>query len=244
MRRPRGRDVAAARLLGASLVLVGLAACSTRAPVDPLAAVEALIRCGSHDCLTRALGLAQELHRRLPERADVRDDAVRAALLLALRERQLGIVDDSPLAAARDLLEPCDDCRELHMLASEVELVRTHAGGVHEDLSRSGIDWQRRESIRMALARWRVEQQERLRTDPAVAALCLGLALPRRPGGEPPRVEPGKGCAGDAHPKSPLVLFSRAVAKGGGLLQRGGLCLQRRPEGPGHGPGRAGGGAP
>jgi len=103
MRRPRGRDVAAARLLGASLVLVGLAACSTRAPVDPLAAVEprraaveALIRCGSHDCLTRSLGLAQELHRRLPERADVRDDAVRAALLLghgARAERRLGVAE-------------------------------------------------------------------------------------------------------------------------------------------------------
>jgi len=222
MRKPIGRNVAA-RLLGPTVALAWLSACSARAPVpDPLppdeprrSEIEALVRCGSHDCLTRAFALAREHRRREPTRHDLRADAARVGLLLALRERQLGILGEEPLATARELLERCGDCCDLRLLADGVELLGVSTGGVHEDLARTSFDWRRHETTRDSLERWREEQRSKLRTDSAAVAFCLGLALPVHPGGQPSRAGLETRCDVEAHDESPLVLFSRAMARGG-----------------------------
>jgi tetratricopeptide (TPR) repeat protein len=237
MDRSAGRDGAAARRLGTGLVLAWLGACSARAPVvAPPAAVapdrteiDALVHCGSHECLSRALELAQERHRRLPERADFRDDATRVALLLALRERQLGILGDRGLTAAHELLAPCVGCAELRMLARGVELTGPNVGGVHQDLPRADFDWRRLERTREAIARWRLEGLEQFRSDPAASALCLGLTLSGSPGEERPPADPGARCGAEAHDECPLVLFSLALARGGDpTLARRALTLEPR----------------
>jgi tetratricopeptide (TPR) repeat protein len=212
-----------ARWLGAGLALAWLeGGCSARSPVDsPVevhpdgAEIEALVRCGSEECLSRALELALDRHQRFPTRADVRNDAARVALLLALRERQLGILGDRGLTAARELLASCVDCAELEMLARGVELTRPNVGGVHQDLTRGDFDWQKLDSTREVLERWRVGGLEQFRADPVASAFCLGLTLSAAPGGGRLPSEPEAICGADAHQESPLVLFALALAKGG-----------------------------
>ncbi len=97
------------------LVVLGLAASAacapTRlAPVDPsiaaratLAAADALVRAGCFDCLADALTQYESL-RKVPAVSEpATAGAVRAAALLALRERELGTTDTGFLQKAREL---------------------------------------------------------------------------------------------------------------------------------------------
>ena len=81
-----------------------------------LDAADALVRVGCLDCLTDALH-AYDTIRAVPNLPPAAADAahlgsVRAALLLDLRERELGTTDDGYLRRARELLAQRDDLRQ------------------------------------------------------------------------------------------------------------------------------------
>src|SRR5579872_368612 len=100
------------RPLCAIAILVALAACSpSRRPVvapqpsaaQRLAAVDAELRAGCLDCLTDAFLQYDRLRAEPAVRDAATAGAVRAAVLMFVRERELGMVDDGYLARARTL---------------------------------------------------------------------------------------------------------------------------------------------
>lgn len=98
------------RLPCAIAILVALAACSpSRRPVaapqpsaaERLAVVDAEVRAGCLDCLTDAF-TEYDVLRRDPAAADgATAGAIRAAVLIAVRERELGMIDEGYLGRAR-----------------------------------------------------------------------------------------------------------------------------------------------
>src|SRR5262245_19436183 len=97
-------------------VLLGLSACSKppvkAAPAGPppptpaqrLASADALVREGCLDCLIDAFG-QYELLRAVPSAAEVGTaGAIRSAALIALRQRELGMVEEDYNQRARMLL--------------------------------------------------------------------------------------------------------------------------------------------
>ena len=78
-------------------------------PAQRLASAEASVRQGCLDCLIDAFG-EYELLRSLPGAAAAgTGGAIRTAALIALRERELGMNDDSYLQRARSLLATSPD---------------------------------------------------------------------------------------------------------------------------------------
>jgi tetratricopeptide (TPR) repeat protein len=97
------------------------AACAPKrpAPVDPtitaratLADADALVRVGCFDCLTGALQQYESVRAVPAVGAAATAGAVRAAGLLALRERELGTTDSGYLERARELAAASDDLRQ------------------------------------------------------------------------------------------------------------------------------------
>ncbi len=97
------------------------AACAPKrpAPIDPtlsaratLLDAEALVRVGCFDCLTRALQHYETLRAVPAVNAEATAGAVRAAGLLALRERELGTTDSGYLEQARALAAGSDRLRQ------------------------------------------------------------------------------------------------------------------------------------
>lgn len=168
------------------------------------AEVEGLILRGSATCLRQARDMALTLHREAPESADVRHSLVRAELLLALRERQLGVPGDRSLTAARDLLAACPDCNELRVF---LEVVEAHppAGGLSDPGGADAL--QRYRWLAERRGRWIEVLGPRATTDPVAAAFFLAL---------PPDKEPDvREVVIHAHAGSPLVLFAAALGEQG-----------------------------
>jgi tetratricopeptide (TPR) repeat protein len=100
------------RFTSAAFALM-LAACAPKKPLGPspdlqarerLAAADKNLLAGCYDCLTAAFREYDAL-RQIPVTADAAAaGAVRAAALVALRERELGMIDSGHLARARGLL--------------------------------------------------------------------------------------------------------------------------------------------
>jgi tetratricopeptide (TPR) repeat protein len=100
------------RRLAAIPVLVVVSACSaSRRPVvapqpsaaERLAAVDAEVRAGCLDCLIDAYKRFEELRKDPSTAEGATEGAIRAAALVAVRQRELGMVDDGFLAIARRL---------------------------------------------------------------------------------------------------------------------------------------------
>ncbi len=96
-------------------------ACAPRrpAPADPsiaarvtLAEADALVRAGCFDCLTGALQRYESVRAVAAVGAAATAGAVRAAGLLALRERELGTTDSGYLEKARELAAGSDSLRQ------------------------------------------------------------------------------------------------------------------------------------
>ena len=97
----------------AALTLAGCSASKVRIPPAPidlsqqLAEADALVAAGCFDCLRDALQKYQTLRlvseAAQPARARATAGAFRTAALLALRQRELGMIDDGYLQAAREL---------------------------------------------------------------------------------------------------------------------------------------------
>src|SRR6478672_6005832 len=77
-----------------------------RPPARPsLESADALIRAGCLDCLTAAFGQYQGLVDDAVLGADARRGAITAGVLIAMRERELGIEESGALGRARTLAE-------------------------------------------------------------------------------------------------------------------------------------------
>jgi tetratricopeptide (TPR) repeat protein len=96
--------------LGSCLIVLALAACAGRSPTavvpvpDPRAEIEALVRRGCYACLEEAFARASV--------AGAHDAAVEAALLLALRSKELGLPYMPWVVQARDRLPHVPEWRD------------------------------------------------------------------------------------------------------------------------------------
>jgi len=173
--------------------------------------LEGLVRRGSYQCLVRAYEIGQRIHRREPERTDLRDSLARTALLLALRERQLAILGDRYLVAAKELLASCGECPLLDVLAEIAEATPLWSAGViSDDGARTMAERYRR--ARDRIPRWEATLGESLPQEPSAAVFYLALlqAYPRMLAGpETPT------SVSDTPSPSALILFSAALAQPG-----------------------------
>jgi tetratricopeptide (TPR) repeat protein len=105
----------------AATLLLGGACARSRAPAQPLVAdvsgrlgkADGLLRTGCYDCLEEALAQYEAI-RGVPNVRSIdadtaTDGAIRAALLLETRQRELGMADDGYLKRARDLIGTRED---------------------------------------------------------------------------------------------------------------------------------------
>lgn len=95
------------RFLAVVLLLSG---CAARGPspqvVADLAKAHALLGEGCYTCLKESLALYEKLLARKTPVAGTREGAFDAALLIAIREKELGIPGDASMATARQLVTP------------------------------------------------------------------------------------------------------------------------------------------
>ncbi len=174
-------------------------------------------------CLGRAETLAEDLQRLAPEAEGLREDRIRILLLLALRERQLGILGDRYLGTAGELLKGVDR-EDLQSLANVVEVYPPDTDGVVED--RLGeADPEALEAMRLRRRRsaeWLEARSGAPDPDPVTTVFVLALARARG-------MAPDDMAALAPVPPEPppLVAFSRAWALGDGELAES--LLEREP---------------
>jgi tetratricopeptide (TPR) repeat protein len=170
------------RPLGAATILVALAACSpsrrpAAAPQPPasaaLAVADAELRAGCLDCLKAAYDRYEEL--RLAGRDDIAAaGAARAALLLAMRERELGMVDDGYLAKARMLAAGGALPSWLPRIADVVDALPGSRAGVPRSLA-GEADLDRMRTLRQNRDAWIVFLRDAAHYDEAGAYAWLAL---------------------------------------------------------------------
>ncbi len=140
-------------VVGLALAVGGCAAAKPRAAAPPidlsprLAEADALVQAGCFDCLRDALAAYQAIHGvsgAPPAAVDLATaGAVRAAGLLAMRERELGFVDDGYLTIAKDLLphHPCgrgagvEACQPTAQILDIIDLLPTRSAGTMPRMS-------------------------------------------------------------------------------------------------------------
>lgn len=122
-----------------ALWMSGCAPAHAPAPVAPLPmaatpdsherlqAADDMLRRGCYDCLRDALEMYEALSTDAAVGAPARDSATRAALLLAIRETELGLRQSDYIARARRLLGPVDSASP--ELAALVDIAEVIAGG-------------------------------------------------------------------------------------------------------------------
>src|SRR5204863_2501179 len=93
--------VAAASACAAARPLVAPAVNAAAARLD---AADALVSAGCLDCLIEAYRTFDDLRQNAADDVRATGSAIRAALLIALRESELGLVDGGYLARARQLI--------------------------------------------------------------------------------------------------------------------------------------------
>ena len=213
------------RAVAVLMTVAAVVGCRTKHPVSPqppdlssrLNEADALIAAGCFDCLREALQRYQALRTvtgAAPssiERATT--GAFRAASLLALRQRELGMVDDGYLATARDLMpsRPCGGspvgCDATDRLIEAINVLPMYSVGV---ISRPPAgDAEAAELLRFFRNRddWTRTLREAAGQDPLSAYVWLGLACGAA--GNMPREEALGFVAG--FQDLPLVAFKRAI---------------------------------
>jgi tetratricopeptide (TPR) repeat protein len=163
-------------VLGLALTVGGCAAAKPRPappPVDVsprLAEADALVRAGCFDCLRDALATyqaARAVTGAAPAASDLATaGVVRAAALLALRERELGFVDDGYVKIAKDALSqhPCTSagvqgCQSISQILEIIDLLPTRSAGTIGRVPSSDaqieklLDFQRSRPARLAVLR-------------------------------------------------------------------------------------------
>ncbi len=150
------------------------AAAAAPTPAQRLASADALVRAGCLDCLLDAYG-QYDLLRTLPAGREAgTSGAVRAAALIALRERELGMVDDGYLPRARTLLASTPD--QPSWLAQMLDIIAVMPlGGITRPPS-SDIDLDRNRVMRINHDAWGARLKELAPVDELAAYLWLSFS--------------------------------------------------------------------
>jgi tetratricopeptide (TPR) repeat protein len=190
-----------------TLAWTALAACASRGGPDPatlLARADALAAAGCHRCLSDALALLLAIPpTRAALRPAVEDRTLRVSLLLAMREKELGIDPRPHLDRARALASrlpaPAAAREQLHW----VERLPMHPGAIGRE---AAIEERQRLAADLGAVRARVQRS----LLPAAAgpaapdALDLYIDLSLVCSGIDPRLPPAEGLAARL-PASPLL---------------------------------------
>ena len=181
----------AAGLLVLALVPV-VAGCASRARVLPppdlsagLAEADAQLHAGCFDCLRDSLAKYQALRvvtgalAAATQRATV--GAFRAAALLALRQRELGMVNDGYLSTARQIraswsCEAVLDCASSDRILEAIELMPTGAPGESARPPATDLDFSFRQRTSRSRQEWSAAFRAEAAQDPLAAYVWLGYA--------------------------------------------------------------------
>jgi len=204
---------ATTRLFVASIALLGVAACAPRPTLDPrpgmavtaeLARADALVRAGCYTCLKDALAIYERLATTGAAPA-ANDLAIDTLLLLALRERELGLGAGRSLERAIELAGRQPPPFDIGVFLSVADVQTWHANGVPEERADASIGPLRRMNI--AWPRWRGELEPGAAAGLLRAYYLLSLDCTTRPilgdaGFEPWKAPPGA---------PPILKFRAAV---------------------------------
>ena len=146
-------------------------------PAERLAAADALVRAGCLDCFASAYREYDAL-RQIPAAAEhATAGAIRAGALLALRERELGMVDDGYLTIARDLAAQPSAPLLAATLTKILDVVDTLPGGVLS-IGRppmSDLDLSRSQRLRLNRVAWKAMLRDLTDTDELAAYAYVSL---------------------------------------------------------------------
>ena len=181
-------------------------------PAQRLASADALVRAGCLDCLIAAYG-EYDLLRTFPAARDAAAaGAVRSAALIAIRERELGLVDEGYGQRARALLIGAPSLPNwLPTLLDIVDVLPASAGGITRTPT-SDIDLDRARALRANRTAWNTRLRELAPIDELAAYVWLAFTC-----GE----TESRNLTVDeiAEPAStfkdtPLIGFKRAICRG------------------------------
>jgi len=198
-----------------------VAACSAARPpaVVPdatiptrLADADRLIRAGCLDCLVEAYG-EYDLMRGIPAARDAATaGAIRAAALIALRERELGHADEGYLRRARDLLSAsaADPAGSLVVMLDVIDAM-PNAGAGSARTPTSDIDLDRMSRLRINADAWRARLSALAPDDELSAYTYLSFACATTP----PQSETIDDLVAPVGPwrATPLIAFKRAICR-------------------------------
>jgi tetratricopeptide (TPR) repeat protein len=169
------------------LVAVAAYACAAKAPPAPaapaaptpaqrLTSADALLREGCLDCLIDAFNEYDRL-RQYPAVADAASTgAVRAAALVARRQRELGMIDDGYGQRARSLTQSATAVPGWMTTALDVVDALPASGGGMTRTPTSDIDLDRQRVLRVNQDKWISELRDLAKRDELGAYLWLALA--------------------------------------------------------------------
>jgi hypothetical protein len=145
-------------------------------PHEQLANADALVRAGCYDCLRDALTAYEGLRTDTVVGTAARESAVRVALLLALRETELGLQPSGYIARARELLGPADSASP--ELAGLVDIAEVIANGPVGFTRSATTDRQLASVVTVARSqeRWATVLRNLMPQDLAASYLWLSLA--------------------------------------------------------------------
>lgn len=203
---------------GALLAMAVLTACSARPPVvqpkisaaDRVAAVDAEVRAGCLDCLISAYRHFDEL-RATPDTADAATaGAIRSAALIALRQRELGMVDEGYLDKARELAKQPNVPSWLPAILDIVDAMPRNGAGTGGPPG-SDIDLQRMQRLRTNRGAWLALLRDSARYDEAAAYTLLSLGCDSIDTRNTPREELFANV--EAFAGAPLVVYRESLCR-------------------------------
>src|SRR4051812_17740375 len=169
-----------------TVLACGAAACGPKAvapaarpaatPAQRLASADALVRAGCYDCLLDAYG-EYDLLRQFPYAREAATlGAIRAAGLVARRQRELGLVEEGFVDRARSLVTTVSSPPPwLPVLLDVVEALPASGGGVMRTPT-SDLDLDRQRRLRINFDIWSARLRDAASTDELAAYMWLSFA--------------------------------------------------------------------
>lgn len=209
------------RRLCAIAILIALSGCSTVKPpaVTPgasaparLAEADRLLQAGCLDCLVAAYG-EYDLLRAVPAARDAATaGVVRSAGLIALREREIGHIDQGYLARARSLVASTPDVPASFGFLLDVIEAMPNTGSGSSRTPTSDLDLERMRVMRINADAWSARLRTLAPADELAAYTWLSFTCGSTQGRTPSIDEIVQPAA--PFRDTPLIVFKRAICRG------------------------------